>query len=218
MFIRNILGYLITGIIVWLPIGIVVIVFSYIFGTLEELGRDLLPQQLDHNGIGVAFWLIVFFLTGVILKKTPVGIIFSKIPVLGFFFRQGGEMMTLDKLLALCPCLFLYSPSCPSYGWILSEQDIKIAEEVTDFTLINVYYPNVPSMVTGQVYSIRKDSIIKIGNPSREIIDILLYSFRRPTHVQYLPWENETEQEFQQRAKRFGIATDIELSVDIEQG
>jgi hypothetical protein len=127
-------------------------------------------------------------------------------------------MMTLEKLISLSPCLFLYSPTCPSYGWILSEQEIKIADEVTNFTLINVYYPNVPSMVTGQVYSVRKDSIIKIGNPSREIIDILLYGFRRPNHINYLPWENESEQDFGERAKRFGITPDIEFSGDAGQG
>jgi len=202
--------------IFWLPIGVVVIVCQYIFGTLEDLGQDFLnfsiPQNLDYPGVGIAFWLIVFVISGVILKKTPVGTFFSRIPVLGMFFRQSGQVVTLEKLLTLSPCLFLYSPSCPSYGWILSEQEVKIAEEAADFTLINVYYPNVPSMVTGQVYTVRKDSVIRIGNPSREIIDILLYGFRIPNFIQYLPWESESEQEFRQRAKVFGISLSGELS------
>jgi len=195
--------------IFWLPIGVVVVVCQYIFGTLEDLGQDFLdfsiPKNLDYPGVGIAFWLIVFLISGLILKRTPVGTFFSRIPVLGMFFRQSGQVVTLQTLLTLSPCLFLYSPSCPSYGWILSEQEVKIAEETTDFTLLNVYYPNVPSMVTGQVYTVRKDSVIRIGNPSREIIDILLYGFRIPNFIQYLPWENESEQEFRQRAKSFGV-------------
>lgn len=209
-FSRSLIGYFITGIIFWLPIGVVVIVCRYIFGTLEELGRDILgfsiPQQFVYPGLGVVFWLLIFFITGLILKRTSVGNFFSRMPVLGMFFRQSGEIVTLDKLLTLSPCLFLYSPTCPSYGWILSEQEVKIAEEITDFPLINVYYPNVPSIVTGQVYSVRKESVIRIGNPSREIIDILLYGFRRPNYIHYLPWEGESEQEFRQRAKHFGLA------------
>ena len=217
-FFRNLLGYFITGIIFWLPIGVLVLICRYIFGTLETLGKDLLdfsiPEQFVYPGLGVVFWLIIFFITGLILKRTPVGTFFSRLPVLGMFFRQSGEIVTLDKLLTLSPCLFLYSPTCPSYGWILSEQEVKIADETTDFNLINVYYPNVPSIVTGQVYSVRKESVIRIGNPSREIIDILLYGFRRPNYVHYLPWEYESEEEFRQRVKRFGLALSSELSRD----
>lgn len=209
VFLRNQVAYFITGLIFWLPIAIIVLITSYVFGILEDSGSDFLdifvPHRFVYTGLGIAFWLLIFLITGLILKKTPVGGIFSRTPVLGVFFRQGGEVMTLDTLLTLSPCLFLYSPTCPSYGWILSEQPVKADEEITDMILINVYYPNVPSMVTGQVYSVRRETVMRIGNPSKEMIDILLYGFRRPDNIRYLPWEGESEQDFKDRSRRFGI-------------
>jgi hypothetical protein len=105
----------------------------------------------------------------------------------------------------MTPCLFLLSPTCISYGWVLSEEKVKVKNERVDFRLVNVYYANVPTIITGQVFSVRKETVMKLGNPSREIIDILLYGLRRPEYLQYLPWEDETEEEFKERAKRFGL-------------
>jgi len=127
------------------------------------------------------------------------------VPILGMFIRRGGEIITIDKLINLTPCLFLFSPTCISYGWILSEEKVKLDSESSSFNLINVYYPNVPTILTGQVYSVRKETVMKLGNPSREVIDILLYGLRRPEIIQYLPWEDEAKEEFRERAKRFGL-------------
>ena len=96
-----------------------------------------------------------------------------------------------------------------SYGWILSEQDVSLGDVKAPINLMNVYYPNVPTLVTGQVYSARKETIMKLGNPSREVVDILLYGLRRPDQLHYLPWDDETEAEFRQRAKRFGITDEF---------
>ena len=74
--------------------------------------------------------------------------------------------------------------------------------------MLNIYYPNVPSLVTGQIFPVRKETVIKLGNQSREIVDLLLYSFRSPENIEYLSWEDEGEGEFQIRAQRFGIKID----------
>jgi len=52
--------------------------------------------------------------------------------------------------------------------------------------------------------------VIKLGNQSREIVDLLLYSFRSPENIKYLPWEDEKEEEFKIRAHRFGIKIDAD--------
>jgi hypothetical protein len=57
----------------------------------------------------------------------------------------------------------------------------------------------------GQIFPGRKESVIRLGNPSREIIDMLLYALRSPESIRYLPWENETEDEFITRARKFGL-------------
>ncbi len=203
------LGFLLYGIIFWLPVAIVVLVWVYIFGDLEHYGHVFLtlfiPDRFAYTGLGIVFWLVIFFLTGILLKTTSIGNFFSGIPFVGTFFRRGGEIITIDTLASMTPCLFLYSPTCPSYGWILSEEKVRLNTEKADFGLVNVYYPNVPTILTGQVYSVRKETVIKLGNPSREIIDVLLYGLRRPEDIQYIPWEGETEESFKERAERFGL-------------
>jgi len=209
-FVRRQIGHLLYGFIFWLPIGIIAIAGSYIFSGIEDFGKDFLdlffPENSIHAGLGTVFWLFVFFLTGLLLKLTPVGTLLSGVPVLGFLFRKSGETMTLERLQNLTPCLFLYSPTCLSYGWIISEQKVTLNNEMATFSLINVYYPNVPTMVTGQVYSARKETVIRLGNKSREIVDVLLYGLRRPEYLEYRPWEDESEQEFKRRARDFGLA------------
>jgi len=155
------------------------------------------PNRRNYGSI----WSGIF-----ILKNTAIGDFLSRVPVLGIFFRRkGGRVITFSKLLDLTPCLFLFSPTCPSYGWILSEEEVKLKGEEAHFALINVYYPNVPSIVTGQIFPVRKETVIKIGNPSREIVDLLLYALRSPENIRYLPWEGEKEDDFKKRAEYFGI-------------
>jgi hypothetical protein len=212
-FTRRQLGYLFFGLIFWLPIGVLVLVGDYIFGNLEKVGKDFLhlfvPERFVYTGLGVVLWLLIFYFTGLLFRRTNIGTYFSNIPILGGLFRTGGETMTIDRLTNLAPCLFLLSPTCLSYGWILSQEKIKLNGEGANFQLIDVYYPNVPTIVTGQVFSVRKETVMKLGNPSRDMIDILLYALRKPEHLTYLPWEDETAEQFQERAARFGLLITI---------
>ena len=108
----------------------------------------------------------------------------------------------------MAPCLFLYSPTALSYGWILSEEKVKLSNKAALFPIINVYYPNVPTLVTGQVFAARKDTVMKLSNSSAEVIDLLLYAFRSPAALEYIPWEDETPESFEERAKYFGLKLD----------
>lgn len=208
-FVKHQLGYLLLGLIFWLPIAVAVAVGSFILSDLEETGKDILgivvPDRFLYTGLGVVLWVLILFATGLILKLTLVGKLLSTIPIVGAFFRSGEEVMTLDRLMHLAPCLFLYSPTCLSYGWILSEEGVKIGKEEASFNLVNVYYPNVPTLLTGQVFTARRETVMRLGNSSREVIDVLLYSLRRPEDLRYLPWDGETEEEFRARSKRFGL-------------
>jgi len=206
--IRSQFGFLLYGFIFWLPIVLLAFILFYIFNYGEDLGSKVfnwfLPSELYHKGYGFLAEILVIYLSGVILKLTNIRKRLSKIPILGLFFG-GGEVMTIDRLAHLTPCLFMMSPTCLSYGWILSEEQVQLDNSDTSFSLVNVYYPNVPTLITGQVFPIRRDSVIKLGNPSKEIIDLLLYAFRSPTAIKYLPWEGETADDFIRRAKAFGI-------------
>jgi len=206
--VKNQITLLLFGLGFWLPVIVLISIIALLFSNLEEIGRKILlvflPEKLLHSGFGIVFGILIVYFSGIALKLTNIRGYFSKIPVIGLFFGAG-EIITIDRLLHLKPCLFLLSPTCLSYGWILSEEKVKLSEEEVIFTLINVYYPNVPTLITGQVFPVRKDTVIKLGNSSKEVIDLLLYAFRSPKDLKYLPWEDESQEDFEKRAKSFGL-------------
>jgi uncharacterized membrane protein len=202
------LTILLYGLVFWLPVAIIVYILFILLSDIERLGRSILlaalPDDLVHTGYGIALFIVIVYLSGVVLKLTGIRRALSKIPVVGLFFGAG-EIMTVERLIHLCPCLFLYSPTCLSYGWILSEEKISIGRERAAFTLVNVYFPNVPTLIVGSVFPTRKEAIIRLGNSSKEIVDLLLYAFRSPTELKYLPWDDESPEDFENRIKAFGL-------------
>ena len=205
---RTHIAFLLWGLAFWLPIAIVFFVLGFLLGNIEEIGRKLFllmfPARYFYQGLGVALGLVIIYLSGIVLKTTKLRNHLAKIPIIGLFFG-GGEVITMDRLMNLAPCLFLYSPTLLSYGWILSEEKVSVGDEGAAFTLLNVYYPNVPTLITGQVFPVRKETVMRLGNPSKEVIDLLLYAFRSPSSLKYLPWDDESPEEFEARAARFGI-------------
>jgi uncharacterized membrane protein len=202
------LRYIFTGIISWLPLGLLMVGIIYVISLLNSAGEGFLGLFFSEGvpaGLGILLCIVIFYITGLVIVKTALSRLISRIPFIGMFFGEGGNAMTLDKLSKLTPCMFLFSPTCPSYGWILWEHGVDISNKKADFDLVTVYYPNVPTILTGQVYSVRKDTVIILGNQSGEIVNILLYGIKRPEIIRFLPWEGESEEDFKRRAARFGL-------------
>jgi uncharacterized membrane protein len=207
-FFKNQFTFLLYGFIFWLPIVVLIIIVAFVLSNVENIGREFLqlfiPERYLHYGFGIVFGILIVYLSGVVLRGTRVRGFLSKIPLIGLLLGSG-EMMTIDRLMHLVPCVFLLSPTCLAYGWILSEERVRLKGEPSGIILINVYYPTVPAIITGEVLPIRKDSAIKLGNTSKEIIDLLLYAFRSPKDIIYLPWEDESAEDFAKRAGSFGL-------------
>jgi uncharacterized membrane protein len=207
-FIKKQSTFILYGFVFWLPVILVIYVGALLFNNGDKVGRTILgvvvQDKFIFTGLGFILCVLIIYVSGVVLKQTKVGVVLSKIPFIGIFFGQG-EIMTIGRLSHMQACLFLYSSTCISYGWILSEEKVKISEEAAGFPIVNVYFPNVPTLVTGQVFAARKDTVMKIGNPSTEVINLLLYAFRSPAALRYLPWDDETTEEFKARSKIFGL-------------
>jgi uncharacterized membrane protein len=207
-FIRKLFTFLLYGLVFWLPVALVAYIVYLFYSNAEKIGKTLLGFAIAdknlHTGLGIALIVLIIFLSGMLLKLTNVSRVLSRVPFIGIFFGQG-EIMTISRLSHMQPCLFLYSPTCISYGWILSEEKIKIKENDALFPMINVYFANVPTLVTGQVLAARKSSVMKLANTSSEVINLLLYAFRSPPALEYIPWEDETKEEFEERARLFGL-------------
>ncbi len=211
--------FFLYGIIFWIPLALAIYVAVFLFGNAENIGRTLLgivvPDDYLFFGLGAILCVLIVYLTGMVLKLTSLGKVLSKVPFIGLFFGQG-EIMTIGRLANMQPCLFLYSPTCLSYGWILSEEKVKMSRQKALFPIINIYYPNVPTLITGQVYAARKDTVMKLANSSREVIDLLLYAFRSPSALEYIPWEDETQANFQERSKYFGLKLDTGKNPELD--
>ena len=207
-FIKKQSTFLLYGFVFWLPVILVTYVMILLFGNGDKVGKLILGVVVDKKylftGLGFIFCILIIYLCGMVLKLTKVGKILSKIPVIGLFFGQG-EIMTIGRLTNMQACLFLYSPTCISFGWILADEKVQLGEEIADFPLICVYFPSVPALVTGSVHTIRKSGVMKLGNSSTEVINLLLYAFKSPAALKYLPWEDESQEEFKERAKIFGL-------------
>ena len=203
--------FLLYGVVFWLPVILVIYITILLFSNAENIGRTILglvvPDKYLFFGFGAILCVLIVYLSGMVLKLTRLGKVLSKVPVIGLFFGQG-EIMTISRLAHMQPCLFLYSPTCLSYGWILSDERVKLSHKNALFPIINVYYPNVPTLITGQVFAARKDTVMKLANSSTEVIDLLLYSFRSPAALEYIPWEDESCENFEERSKYFGLKLD----------
>jgi uncharacterized membrane protein len=201
---KRIFTFLIYGFVFWLPVVLVIYIAVLLFTNGEKIGRLILgvavPDRFLYAGLGIILCLLIVLISGILLKLTRLGKVLSKIPVIGLFFGQG-EIMTIGRL-----SMFLYSPTTISYGWILSQEKVNVGPDKALFGIINVYWPNTPTLVTGQVFATRKDNVMKISNSSSEIINLMLYAFRSPPAINYVPWEDESQEEFEKRAKCFGLA------------
>ena len=207
--IKRIFTFLIYGFVFWLPLVLVIYIAMLFFSNGEKIGRMILgvavPDRFLFTGLGVVLCILIVLISGMLLKLTKLGKILSRIPVIGLFFGQG-EVMTIGRLSNMQACMFLYSPTTISYGWILSQENVNVGPDKALFCIINVYWPNTPTLVTGQVFATRKDNVMRLGNSSGEIINLALYAFRSPPAINYLPWEDESQEEFEKRAKYFGLA------------
>jgi hypothetical protein len=218
-FVKKQISFLLYGIGFWLPIALLIFILIFLFNKLEVVGRQVLslfvPDNFLYTGLGILFCILMVYLSGIALKSTNIKRLVSKIPFLSLFFGAG-EMISIEQLLHLHPCIFLFSPTCLSYGWILSEEKVKVDGKDALYTLVNVYYPNVPSIITGQVFPVRKTSAIKLGNSSKEIIDLLLYAFRSPEYLKYVPWDGESREDLERRAESFGLNIHVEASEETD--
>jgi uncharacterized membrane protein len=207
-FIKKQSTFILYGFVFWLPVILVIYIGAALFSNGDKVGKTILgvvvPDKFLYTGLGFVLCILIIYLSGILLKLTKVGGVLSKIPFIGIFFGQG-EIMTIGRLSHMQACLFLYSSTCISYGWVLSEEKVQLSEESAPFPIINVYFPNVPTLVTGQVFAARKDTVMRIANPSTEVINLLLYAFRSPAAIRYLPWDDESPEEFKGRSKIFGL-------------
>jgi len=208
------------GFILALPLGIILWIIYGVLNAINKLGDKILSPFLPGRhfvwGMGLLVILLLIVIIGGIevysegkkksfwqtIKEKSVG----KIPLFGpFFARSGKDVVSFEDLRKMTPCKFWLSDTTPHYGFIIREQKVRGAE-----TELDVYRPNVPTIIPGDLFPLKKRLVIKLGNPSGEILDKLASGgFIGSEEEIPLPWEYETEEEFRERIN----LTPLEIAV-----
>ena len=208
------------GFIIALPIGIFLWIIYGVLNAVNKLGDKILSPFLPGRhfvwGMGFLVILLLVLIIGILevysegkkrsfwqtIKEKSVG----KIPLFGpFFAKRGKNMISFEDLKKMTPCKFWLSDTTPHYGFIIREQKVRGAD-----TEIDVYRPNVPTIIPGDLFPLKKRFVIKLGNPSGEILDKLASGgFIGSEEEIPLPWEDENEEEFRERIN----LTPLEIAV-----
>jgi len=211
---------LFRGLLITLPLGIIVWIIFGILNAFNNLGDEilspLLPQRYLVWGMGLLLILILILIIGRLEihtegKKSNIWLTFKRhtigrIPLFGTFFMGNDKnIMTWDELMKMTPCKFWLSATTSHYGFIIREQKVRGAE-----TEIDIYRPNVPTIVPGDLFPMKKRLVIKLGNPSGQILEKLASGgFVGAEEEIPIPWEDETEEEFRERINM----TPLEIAV-----
>jgi len=198
------------GFIFALPIAVIGFLIYSVLDAVNKLGDQILnpfvPEGRIIWGMGLLVILFLIYILGRIelyseikdrklwrnVKRNTI----ARVPLLGpFFMSSSKNVISLEELSRMTPCKFWLSETTPHYGFIIREQKVRGAE-----TEIDIYRPNVPNLVPGDLFPLKKRVVIKLGNPSREIINKLASGGLIGSEEEIpVPWEDETEEHFRER-------------------
>ena len=202
------------GLLLLIPVVVVFYIINLLVLPLDDVGRVILRLFIPSEFVGVGTGLIVVVFFALVAGRLVLffeqrnytfwNAYVRRIPLVGPFFSGGGAL-SLEQLAKMTPCKFWLSDTTPHYGFIVREQKVRGAENEID-----VYRPNVPSIIPGDLMPLKKRLVIKLGNPPGEVLQKLASGgFFSPEEEIPLPWEGESEAEFKERIN----LTPLEIAV-----
>jgi uncharacterized membrane protein len=202
------------GVMIAAPIAILLWIVYFIFAMLNSVGKKALGLFVADRylffGIGFLLMALIIFLIGRIdlrLEGSNSGFRqkMRHFPLIGPLITSGGGALCLEELGRLTPCKFWLSDTTPHYGFIIREQKIRGAE-----TEIDVYRPNVPTIIPGDLMPLKKRFVIKLANPPAEILQKLASAgFLSADEEIPVKWDDETQESFLERIN----LTPLEIAV-----
>ena len=172
--------YFITGLLIWVPLGITVWVLNLLIGTLDQslllVPESLRPQAmlgLNIPGIGAILTLLVIFLTGV-LAANIIGqrlvrfweALLARIPVVKSIYysvKQVSDTLFSGNGDAFRKVLLVRYPH--PQAWSLAFQT-NVPDEVAkqfDEEYVAVFIPTTPSPVNGFYFYVKKSETIELA-------------------------------------------------------
>ena len=175
----SIKNYIITGLLVWVPLVITLWVLNLLVSTMDQT-LQLVPQALlTENwlgvhvpGLGVILTVLIVFFTGVLaanilgqrLVKFWEGIL-ARIPIVNTIYnsvKQVSDTLFSGKGHAFRKVLLVRYPH--PQAWSLAFQTnvpVEVAERFPE-EYVAVFIPTTPSPVNGFYFYLRREDVIEI--------------------------------------------------------
>jgi uncharacterized membrane protein len=163
--------YLLTGLLVWVPLGITLWVLNLTIGAMDQ-SLKLLPEAWRIQGLGVILTLVIVLATG-LLARNVFGqkildmwhSMLQRIPVVNSIYnsvKQVSDTLLSDSGNAFGKVLLVRYPH--AQAWSLAFQTTVPVEvsRALDEEYVAVFVPTTPSPVNGFYFYVRKVDTIEL--------------------------------------------------------
>ena len=173
--------YLVTGLLVWVPLGVTLLTFSFLLDLADKI-LTLLPAEWRPDallgfhlpGLGVIFALVVLLGTGVLLRNligsTVVGWwedLLNRIPLVRSIYSGAKgitETLVSDKGGSFSKVVLVEYPRRDmwSIGFVTATEMPDI-DAVTGVKLVCVYVPTTPNPTSGLIVYVPASEVRETG-------------------------------------------------------
>jgi len=164
-------NYLLTGLLVWVPLGITIWVLKLIVGSMDQ-SLLLLPEAWRIPGLGVLLTVAIVLFTG-LLTHNVLGqrlldlwhAILQRIPVVNSIYnsvKQVSDTLLSSNSTAFGKVLLVRYPH--PQAWALAFQTTvprEVSRELED-EYVAVFIPTTPSPVNGFYFFVRKAETVEL--------------------------------------------------------
>jgi uncharacterized membrane protein len=193
--------YFITGLALFLPIGIPIILVMFLFRIMTDPFLGLIEWELKTLSINpiyhdVMLWILkCLFLVGLFFFITLLGLVghhyfskwfltlvekvFLKIPVIKTIYRITVEitksfLSTTEKPFKKSVLLNFPSKDSLVYGFYTGDCPKEILKKAEDPTLKNVFLPTAPHPISGFLFMVKESNIKEVDISIEEIFKTLI--------------------------------------------
>jgi len=173
--------YLITGLLIWIPLSVTVMVLAWIVNTLDGwiipwLPQNLRPQTIlgfDAPGLGAAMGILILFATGVIAANvlgqkivTSWEALLARIPVVKSIYysiKQVSDTLFTTGSQAFSKALLVQFPRKGSWtiAFLTGTPNSDIAQLLGD-DYVSIYVPTTPFPTSGYFLMMPSADVIEL--------------------------------------------------------
>jgi uncharacterized membrane protein len=184
--------YLVAGLLVWLPVGATILVFSLLLDLVDRL-LFLLPPPwrpealfgFNIPGLGVILALLVLLMTGLLaanlLGKRLVALyesVLARIPFVRTVYggvKHFAEVLFSDSNASFKKVLLIEYPRTGLYSIAFqTSEDPSEVQALTGETILTVFLPTTPNPTSGFMLFVPRSQIIELEMTVEEALKLVI--------------------------------------------